>query len=86
MLRWTRDVHRRMFEVMAAELKLSAQQRVPARLEIKIAVRKAARSADQWLLRRLQPASLRRAVLFCQHWFEWMFVLLVFHAVWSCIL
>ena len=81
MLRWTRDVHRRMFEVMAAELELSAQQRVPARLRI----RKAARSADQWLLRRLQLASLRRAVLFCQHWFEWMSVFLVLYAVWSCI-
>jgi hypothetical protein len=81
MLRWTRDVNRRMFAVMAEELRLSAQERVPVRLRI----RKAAHGADRWLLRRLERASLRRVALFCKRWAEWMCVFAVLRAVW-CLL
>ena len=81
MLRWTRDVHRRMFGAMAAELRLSAQERVPVRLRI----RRSARAVDRWLLRRLERASLRRVGLFWRRWAEWMFVFIALHLVW-CVL
>lgn len=97
---WTRDVERRVFDQMAEDLALSATEKTPLTLRVRLIVRQfdttmlvlavAICARVRWVRRmtwmRVRSVRVDRVVHFLSLWVEWMAFMLVTHFVAGCVM